>query len=145
MNEASEAARRIVEEAPFIRDLGVTFTDAGPGWCETGLVLAERHLQQNGYVHAGVQATLADHTAGAAAATVTAPGQLVLTAEFKINLLRGARGERLRCRGTVLRAGRRLIVSESEVTCEAGDAIVLVAKATVTLSVIDAAERDGRG
>lgn len=94
-------ARRIVEGAPFIRDLGLALTGAGEGWCETELVLAGRHLQQDGYVHAGVQATMADHTAGAAAATRAGPGRRVLTAEFKINLLRAACGERLRCRGSV--------------------------------------------
>lgn len=129
-------ARRIVEGAPFIRDLGLALTGAGEGWCETELVLAGRHLQQDGYVHAGVQATMADHTAGAAAATRAGPGRLVLTAEFKINLLRAARGERLRCRGSVLKTGRRLIVAESEVFCATADDERLVAKASVTLSVV---------
>jgi len=41
--------------------------------------------------------------------------EMVLTAEYKINLLRPALGDRLRCRATVLKAGKTLIVAESEV------------------------------
>ena len=77
---------RIFLSAPFTRDLGVRLESVAPGECRTSLVLGERHLQQDGFVHAGVQATVADTTAGAAAATLIAPDQYVLSAEFKINL-----------------------------------------------------------
>ena len=45
-------------------------------------------MQQDGFVHAGVQAAVADHTSGDAAATLLAVGKIVLSIEFKINLLR---------------------------------------------------------
>ncbi len=54
-------------------------------------------------VHAGVQATIADHTAGGAATTLIDKGQFVLTVEFKINLLRVTRGDSLLCRAQVLK------------------------------------------
>lgn len=38
---------------------------------ETRLAVREDHRQQDGYVHAGVLATVGDHTAGAAGATLT--------------------------------------------------------------------------
>jgi acyl-coenzyme A thioesterase PaaI-like protein len=57
---------------------------------------------------------MADHTAGAAACTLIAQGQLLLTVEFKIYLLRPGQGERLRCEARVLKPGRILIVVESE-------------------------------
>jgi acyl-coenzyme A thioesterase PaaI-like protein len=60
----------------------------------------------------------------------------VLSAEFKINLLRAARGDRLHCIGTVLKPGRRLIVSESEIYDGDPQEARLVAKATVTLAVM---------
>jgi len=40
--------------AAYIRDLGCRLIDIEPGRVVTELDLAERHLQQNGYVHAGV-------------------------------------------------------------------------------------------
>ena len=118
--------RAIFDKAPFIADLG-------PGWCETALAVAPKHLQQNGYVHAGVQATMADHSAGGAAGTLVRGNERVLTAEFKIHLLRPAVGERLRCRATVLKPGKTLIVAESEVFAIHAGKEKLVAKATVTL------------
>jgi uncharacterized protein (TIGR00369 family) len=128
--------RRIFERAPFIADLGIQLESLAPGECRTVLEIQPRHLQQDGYVHAGVQATVADHTAGAAAATLIGEGQMVLTAEFRISLLRAARGDRLRCAARVLKPGRQLTVVESEVFCIAADGERLVSKATVTLAVV---------
>ncbi len=131
-----EHARAIFEKAPFAADLGLVLSDLGPGWCETFIDILPRHRQQDGYIHAGVQATLADHTAGGAAGTLVPAGFLVLSAEFKINFLRPAVGERLRCRATVLKAGRTLSVAESEIFAVRDGAEKLVAKATVTLAPV---------
>jgi uncharacterized protein (TIGR00369 family) len=133
----ARVTRRILSEAPFIRDLGVELVDFSPGRCETLLPVADRHRQHDGYVHAGVQATIADHTAGAAAATLMAAGLMVLTAEFTLNLLRPGRGPRLRCIGQVLKPGNRLTVVEAEVHDDNGETRNLIAKATVTLAVIE--------
>ncbi len=136
-----EHVRAIFAHAPFIGDLGVALSDLGPGWCESVLPIGAKHLQQDGYIPAGVQATVADHTAGGAAGTVARPGDLVLTVEFKINLLRPALGDRLRCRATVLRQGRTITVAESEVFARKDAEEKLVAKAMVTLALVPAASR----
>lgn len=131
------AIESVFKDAAFITDVGIELVDMGPGWCETTLPLAPRHLQQNGFVHAGVQATIADHTAGAAGSTLVAAGDYVLTLEFKINLLRAAKGDRLRCRAQVLKPGSRFTVVESEVYAQSdGRDDQLVSKATVSLAVL---------
>ncbi|MEW6721118.1 MAG: PaaI family thioesterase [Thermodesulfobacteriota bacterium] len=129
-----EHATDIIRKSRFVADIGLVLDDLGPGWCETHIDILPKHLQQDGFVHAGVQATLADHTAGGATGTLVPAGFLVLTAEFKINFLRPAVGERIRCRATVLKSGRTLSVAESEVYAVRGGAEKLVAKATVTLA-----------
>ena len=130
------------KRAAFITDVGIQLIDCGPGWCEAGLALAPRHLQHTSVAHAGVITTLADHCAGGAAQTLMAPGEYVLTVEFKQNLLRAAsfanQGERLLCRATVLKPGRAFHVAESEVFLLKGDARTLVAKLTATLAVMKA-------
>lgn len=131
-----ENVRRIFETAPFLEHMGLKLSDLGPGWCESVLHVGEMHLQQDGYIHAGVQATVADHTAGGAAGTLVKEGETVLSIEFKINLLRPALGDRLRCRAAVLRAGKTIIVAESEVFAGNDGAEKLSAKATVTLAVV---------
>lgn len=129
--------RALFAGAPFIGGLGIELSDLGPGWCESLLAVRPEHLQQDGYVHAGVQATQADHTAGGAAGTLARDGQLVLSVEFKINLLRPAVGDRLRCRAAVLRPGRTIVVAESEVFARNDGAEKLVTKATVTLALVE--------
>lgn len=133
-----EEVKRIFTQAPFIADLGLELAALGPGECTTVLPLQQRHLQQDGYVHAGVHAAIADHTAGGAAATLIKKGQIVLTIEFKINLLRAAKGERLICRAKVLKPGNHFTVVESEVFCEKAGEEYLVSKATATLAVVAA-------
>nr|WP_256832881.1 PaaI family thioesterase [Pseudomonas oleovorans] len=131
-----ELVERGFADANFINDLGIRATDCGPGWVEAELDILPRHLQQNGFIHAGVQTTLADHAAGAAAATLVAEGQTVLTLEFKVNLLRPARSSRLFCRAEVLKAGRQATVVEAEVFGEEGGQKRLYSKASVTMAVV---------
>ncbi len=140
MKKLHELRRAELEQifiaAPFVANLGIRLVSLGSGTCETELDVRFRHLQQDGFVHAGVQAAMADHTAGGAAATLIEPGHIILTAEFKINLLRAAKGERLTCRSEVLKSGSRLIVVESEVLCENEEISKLVSKTTVSIAVI---------
>lgn len=55
--------QRIIEEAVFVGHVGIHYADCGPGWCETRLLPAPELMQQDGFLHAGVLATMADHTA----------------------------------------------------------------------------------
>ncbi len=134
--------RRTVEDifgkAGFIQSLGIQLKDAGPGWCESVLQLEARHLQQDGFAHAGLVAAMADHTSGAASGSLIAQNEMVLTVEYKINLLRPGVGESLFCRAEVIRAGKRIIVAESSVFASNGGKQKLVAKGMFTLSVLPA-------
>ena len=132
--------QEIFERAAFVSDVGIKVSGAGVGWCETTLDILPRHLQQDGYVHAGVQATMADHTAGGAGATVVKQNELVLSVEFKINFLRPATGQTLRCKSNILKAGKTLIIAEAEVFTLDGAQEKLTSKATVTLVVKSKAE-----
>ena len=127
---------RQFNDAAFIQELGITLEGVGPGWIDSGLVLRPAHCQQDGFVHAGVIATLADHSGGMAAGTLCAAEKKVLTVEYKINLLRPGIGQRLRCRCEVLKAGNTITVSESEVFAVNDGTEKLIAKATVTLALV---------
>lgn len=80
-------------------------------------------------------ATLADHTAGAAASTVIHDDKSVLTANYTIHLLRPGSGEVLTCRGDVVRAGRTLIVTQADVWADGK----LCAHYTGTMTLVDRA------
>ncbi|MFX1298619.1 MAG: PaaI family thioesterase [Promethearchaeota archaeon] len=132
-----ESVKKILRGAPFIQYVGYELYDLGPGWCETSLNIKNHHLQQDNYIHAGIIATMADHTAGMASLTLVQENQIVLTIEFKINFIRPAIGELLMCKSKVLRNGKTIIVTESEIFASSAEDQKLVAKAIVTLAVID--------
>ena len=131
-----DAVAALFAQPGFITDLGVAFVDCGAGWCTTRMPLQPRHLQHTGVVHAGVVSTIADHTAGAAAMTLLGAGQVPVTVEFKIHLLRAARGSHLECRGDVLKPGARFTIAESTVYALDGDTRTMVAKLIATMAPV---------
>ena len=130
-----DIVRRIFESAPFIVDLGVVPVAVGEGAVSTELRVQQRHTQHTGVVHAGVMATMADHSMGAAAQTLAPDGHWILTAELKTSLLRPARCERLLCEAQVLKPGRLITFTEASVWALSGDQRTLVMKASATMAV----------
>lgn len=131
--------RGFFASAPFMVDLGIEPVAASEGRVTTVLPLARRHLQHTGQVHAGVMASMADHTMGAAGQTMAAEGYWIITAELKTSLLRPGKGERLVCEAWVVKPGRTLTFTEAEVFAEAGDrARTLVMKASATMALVPA-------
>jgi uncharacterized protein (TIGR00369 family) len=106
------------------------------GYFQSRVEIEKCHRQQDGFIHAGVMATMADHTAGYAAFTTVPEDYQILTIEFKVNFLRPAYGERLVCRSRIIREGLQIIIGESEVFDQRGDEEALVAKALVTLMAV---------
>jgi len=121
--------------------LGATLDKVEPGFVEIALVPSPAVSQQHGFVHAGAVSAIADSAAGYAALSVMPEGTGVLTAEFKINLLAPASGERIIARGRVVKSGRTLTLSQADVFAVKDGAEKLVAHLTATLMAI--AGRDG--
>ncbi|MDH3928540.1 MAG: PaaI family thioesterase, partial [Deltaproteobacteria bacterium] len=71
----------------FIKTCGINLVSLEHGWAESRLEITGAHSQQDGFAHAGVMATMADHTAGYAAFSVVTEDYRILTLEFKINFL----------------------------------------------------------
>jgi uncharacterized protein (TIGR00369 family) len=120
----------------FIEYCGFKTIDLKRGSVESSLNVADHHRQQDGFVHAGVMATMADHTAGYAGFTTVRDDRRILTVEFKINFLRPAAGRLLRCRARVIREGSNLIVAEAEVYDVRDEGSVLCAKALLTQAAV---------
>lgn len=120
----------------FIRFCGFRAEQVEWGRFESSLIIEEHHRQQDGFIHAGVMAAMADHTAGYSAFTTVDKEFQILTIEFKINFLKPAYGTALSCRAHLIREGRRIIVSESEVFDLRNGNSMLVAKAMVTMMAV---------
>jgi uncharacterized protein (TIGR00369 family) len=106
------------------------------GFFQSQVTIETHHRQQDGFIHAGVMATMADHTAGYAAFTTVSDEYQILTIEFKINFLRPAHGNALVCRSRIIREGKQIIIAESEVSDLAEGSETLAAKAMVTLMAV---------
>ena len=106
--------------ASFVRQglmqhLGARLVRVSSGEVELALPYSERVTQQQGGFHGGAIGALADIAAGYAGLSVAPDGQEVTTVEYKINFLAAFEGGELLARGTVVRAGRRLIITQAEV------------------------------
>ena len=94
---------------------GFEVVHAEHGRFETRLKVRKEHQQQDGFVHAGVIATMADHTSGYASYTTVSENFRILTVEFKINYFKPATGPLVICRAKVINNGKKIKVAESEV------------------------------
>ncbi|HEY9774195.1 MAG TPA: PaaI family thioesterase [Planktothrix sp.] len=99
-----------------MRHLGAELIDVRPGYCEIHLPVSDKALQQHGFFHGGIVATLADSASGYATYTVLEPGEECLSAEFKVNFLSPAKGSKLIGRGSVIKVGRTLVVAEATIS-----------------------------
>lgn len=119
----------------LMHTLGATLEHVSDGEVHIGLRYARALSQQHGYLHAGAVSSIVDSACGYAALTRAAAGAEVVTAEFKINLLRPALGERFLAVGRVVNAGRTLTVCTGELHAFATDGgapkVVALMQATV--------------
>lgn len=116
--------------------IGAELGRVEPGYCEIRLPFQQTLTQQHGFFHGGVTTTIADSACGYAAFTLMPADASVLTIEYKVNFLAPARGEQLLARGHVVKPGRNIIVSQSEVTVIKGDGLRVCASMTGTMMVM---------
>lgn len=125
--------------------LGAELVLVSDGEVHIALPFSERLSQQHGYVHAGAIASIVDSACGYAALTKAPPECEVVTAEFKINLLRPALGERFLAIGRVRNAGTLLTVCTGEVrtltATGAAHKVIALIQATIVNIRADAGTR----
>jgi len=124
----------------FTKYLGLKPVSLKPGAFVTRLKLEKRHCQQDGFAHAGLIATMADHTAGYASFSLVPETRRILTIEYKINYFQPADGEYLECRGHVTKPGNSILFTEAEVYSVSGKKKTLVAKAMHTMASVPVAK-----
>jgi uncharacterized protein (TIGR00369 family) len=119
----------------LMTSLGITIARIAPGEVDLALPYSARLCQQNGFLHAGAIASVADSANGYAAFTLAPPDSDVLAVEFKINLLAPARAAAFLACGRVLRAGRTITVCHADVFTADPSPPTLVATMLSTLIV----------
>ena len=137
------AVRQSFARQALMATLGVAIERIGPGECDLRLPYSPAFCQQNGFMHAGAIASVADSANGYAAYSLAPTDTDVLAVEFKINLLAPAQGTHFVARGRVLRAGRTLTVCQADVFAMGGAEPSLVA--TMLSTIIVRPKRDSAG
>ena len=107
--------RESLSRQGFMTLVGAEIAELARGTCTLAVYRRDELLQQHGFFHGGVTAFLVDNATTIAAAT--SRGQPALTAEYKLNLLSPATGERLICRARVIKPGRQVAVVAADVFC----------------------------
>lgn len=113
--EFDTVVRESFSRQAMMTTLGASLTLVEPGRVHIAFPRADRFTQQNGFVHAGAIASVADSACGYAAFTLALADTDVLAVEFKINFLTPARATAFEARARVVRSGKTLSTCFAEV------------------------------
>ena len=137
----ADAIRDSFARQTLMTTMGVRIARIAPGEVDLAMPHSPAFCQQNGYLHAGATASLADSANGYAAYTLAAAGTDVLAVEFKINLLAPAKGDGYLARARVVRSGRTLTVCLADVFARDGSRETLIATMLSTIIVRETPDR----
>lgn len=132
--EVEDAVRASFARQTAMSSLGAVLERVGRGEVEISLPYAAAWTQQDGFLHAGILATVLDSACGYAAMSAQPEGVTVLTVEFKANFLAPAQGERFVARARVKRSGSRISVAAADAFAVRSGEEHLVATMLATIS-----------
>ena len=123
--------------------LGAALVHVAAGEVDIALPFRDDLTQQDGFLHAGIVAAIADSACGYAAYSLMSAESSVLSIEFKLNLLAPAVGTKLVARARVLRSGRTITVCRADVAAITDAADKLVATMLGTMMSIPSEKSAG--
>mgnify|MGYP003575398330 CR=1 FL=1 len=116
LNPAFEAnVRESFSKQTAMTTIGAELITVAPGVVEIAIPYRADLTQQHGYLHGGIITTIADTACGYAAYTLMPANSEVLSVEFKVNLLRPAKGQSFVATAEVIKPGRTLTVARADV------------------------------
>lgn len=115
MNALHERISNSFNAQGLMKTLGAQLALVAAGEVHILLPHSSSLTQQRGYIHAGAVTSILDTACGYAALTKAPADCDVVSAEFKINLMRPAIGDRFLAVGKVQNAGKLLTVCTGEV------------------------------
>ena len=127
------------ESQAFMKTIGAKLDSVDEGRVVISVELKPSMMQQHGFGHAGVTFSIGDSAAGYAALTKMGKNQEVLTSEMKIHLMSPADGKILKAVGSVLKAGRRLLVVQSNIYSvdDKNEKLIATMLGTMVPSIVD--------
>ena len=127
------------ESQAFMKTIGAKLDSVDEGRVVISVELKPSMMQQHGFGHAGVTFSIGDSAAGYAALTKMGKNQEVLTSEMKIHLMSPADGKTLKAVGSVLKAGSRLLVVQSNIYSgdDKNEKLIATMLGTMVPSIVD--------
>ena len=98
-----------------MKTIGAKLYSIKKGQVIISVELKTNMMQQHGFGHAGITFSIGDTAAGYAALSEMQEDHEVLTSEMKIHLMSPADGKILKAVGSVVKAGKRLFVVQSNI------------------------------
>lgn len=135
---ALQMLQKINAMAEFNRWCGIEVTVADAGRVEIQMPWRTEAGQYLGFLHAGLIGTLIDTACGFAAATVAGPH--LLAANFSVNCLRPAQGQKFIARARVIKPGKTQIFTSCDLFAVDAGEEKLVANGQTLLTVVQAAQ-----
>jgi uncharacterized protein (TIGR00369 family) len=120
----------------FMHHIGAKLTVIEKAYIEAELQMEQQHLQQAGFTHGGVTATLCDLVTGFAAFSLVALGEAVVTADLKVSYLNPGDGDKLIAKGWVNKPGQMLHFCEGEVWISKAGELTQIAHCTALMAVV---------
>ncbi len=133
--------RSSFERQQLMRTLNVGLVRVNAGEVELELAYQEALTQQQGYLHAGIVASVLDSACGYAAFSLMPADRAVLTVEYKINFVSPARSDSVIAVGKVLKPGATITVCRGSAYAAKGQSRKLVA--SMQSSVMAVEQRPG--
>ena len=132
-----ERIRASFERQALMALIGARLMSVDRGAVDIELTFRNDLTQQHGYLHAGVITSILDSACGYAALTTMPEGSDVVSVEFKVNLVRPAKGVAFVAEGRVLKAGRTLTVVRGDAYADSAQGRVLVSTMLATMMRVE--------
>ena len=120
----------------FMQYIGFSLTKIEAGYMEGEAPFINALEQQDGLVHGGVIATVADLVTGFAAYSMVEAGNKVVTSDLKVSYFSPGKGQKIFARGWVVKPGKRLQYCEGEIYTVQNNEYQLIAKVLSIMAVI---------
>lgn len=121
----------------FMKHMGFQLDKIELGHVTGSVLLEEKHLQQNYFVHGGVSSTACDIVMGFAAYSVLPKNFGVVTVDLNVSFLNPGIGDKLVAEGRVLKVGGQIVFCEAEVYVERDGQRTQTNRATSTMFKVD--------
>ncbi len=121
----------------FMHLVGFDITSILAGEVAGEMQLEQKHLQQYGFVHGGVTATILDITMGFAAYSLLPLGNGVVTANISVDYFHPGDGDRIIAIGSVEKPGGKMMFTTGKVYIQKNGERKLIASARAVMAVIE--------